>query len=98
MEKTKQTLITIVKSLVDHHESIVVTDSNDDMGVLLTLHVHREDMGKVIGKEGHTANAIRTLIRTIGMKERSRISLKIAEHEGSTHTANKYQPLEDLKI
>ena len=52
------------------------------MGVLLTLEVNAADMGKVIGRSGNTAKAIRTLLRVVGMKNNSRVNLKINEPEG----------------
>jgi hypothetical protein len=54
------------------------------MGVLLTLDVHAEDMGKIIGRSGNTAKAIRTLLRVVGMKNDARVNLKINEPEGGT--------------
>ena len=53
------------------------------MGVLIELTVAPEDMGKIIGKEGRTAKAVRTLLRVFGAKNNSRINLKIVEPEGS---------------
>lgn len=82
MEKAKQFLEEIVKYLVDNPGAVSIEVQRDDMGILLTLHVAKEDMGKVIGKEGNTAIAIRTLLRVIGMREKARINLKIAEPEG----------------
>ena len=52
------------------------------MGVLLTLDVNAADMGKVIGRMGNTAKAIRTLLRVVGMKNNSRVNLKISEPVG----------------
>ena len=49
------------------------------MGVLMALDVHPEDMGKVIGRAGNTAKAIRILLRVVGMKNNARINLKINE-------------------
>jgi hypothetical protein len=53
------------------------------MGVLITLTVNPADMGKIIGRMGNTAKAIRTLLRIIGMKNNARVNLKINEPEGS---------------
>jgi hypothetical protein len=53
------------------------------MGVLLTLSVNKDDMGKVIGRSGATAKAIRTVLRIVGMKNDARVNLKIEEPEGS---------------
>ena len=50
--------------------------------VLLTLDVHAEDMGKIIGRSGNTAKAIRTLLRVVGMKHDARVNLKINEPAG----------------
>jgi len=51
------------------------------MGVLITLKVEKEDMGKIIGKNGQTAKSIRTLLRIIGSKHNARVNLKIVEPE-----------------
>ncbi len=73
----------IVSSLVDHKEDVKIDRVVDEMGVLLTLTVNRDDMGKVIGRQGNTAKAIRTLLRVIGMKNNARVNLKINEPAGS---------------
>lgn len=87
MEKDEQLLSQIVGALADHPEDIEIARTLDEMGVLLTLTVHREDMGKVIGRSGNTAKAIRTVLRAVGMKNNARVNLKINEPEGSTHGA-----------
>ena len=74
----------VVKELVDNPEAVRVARKVDDMGVLITLDVDPSDMGKIIGKSGNTAKAIRTLLRVVGMKNNSRVNLKINEPEGST--------------
>lgn len=82
MNEDQQFLETVVKALVDHPESVKVNRTVDEMGVLLTLDVHAEDMGKIIGRSGNTAKAIRTLLRVVGMKHDARVNLKINEPEG----------------
>ncbi len=77
----------VVKELVDNPEAVKVERKVDEMGVLITLDVAPEDMGKIIGKSGNTAKAIRTLLRVVGMKNNSRVNLKINEPEGSTRPA-----------
>ncbi len=72
----------VIKSIVDQPDAVTVARSVDDMGVLLTLQVSKEDMGKVIGKSGQTAKAIRILLRVIGAKTNTRINMKIVEPEG----------------
>lgn len=72
----------VVKMLVDHPEDVHVTRQVDEMGVLLTLDVHAADMGKVIGRSGNTAKAIRILLRVVGMKNNARVNLKVNEPEG----------------
>jgi predicted RNA-binding protein YlqC (UPF0109 family) len=71
----------IVKSLVDHKESVKVDRKVDEMGVLLSLKVHPDDMGQIIGKGGATARAIRSLVRIVGLKNHARVNLKIEEPE-----------------
>ena len=78
-------LTNLVKALVDSPEAVKVDRKVDEMGVLLTLDVSPADMGKIIGRQGNTAKAIRTLLRVVGMKNNARVNLKINEPEGSTH-------------
>ena len=84
MEKDQEFLDIVVKMLVDHPQSVKITRTVDERGVLLSLDVHAEDMGKIIGKSGNTAKAIRTLLRVVGMKNDARVNLKINEPAGST--------------
>lgn len=79
MENAKQFLDYVVRSLVQFPDDVQIEAKTDDMGVLLTLYVAPEDMGKVIGKAGETAKAIRNLLRVVGMKDKARINMKIAE-------------------
>lgn len=72
----------VVKAIVDIPSDVKVERKIDEMGVLLTLSVNPEDMGKVIGKEGNTARALRTLLRVLGAKNNARVNLKILEPEG----------------
>lgn len=73
----------VVKQIVSHPEDVKVERKIDEMGVLITLDVHPEDMGMIIGREGATAKALRTLLRVIGAKNNARVNLKINEPEGS---------------
>lgn len=66
-----------VKSLVSHPDDVVVERSVDEKGVLLTLTVNPEDLGRVIGKRGVTAQSLRTLLRALGTKNDARYNLKI---------------------
>lgn len=72
----------MIKSIVDHPDDVKTDRSVDEMGVLLTLKVNPEDMGQVIGRQGGTARAIRTLLRVIGAKHNARVNFKIEEPEG----------------
>lgn len=72
----------VVRSIVDHPDEVEVTQTVDDLGVLITLKVNREDMGKIIGKGGQTAKALRVLLRMVGSKRQARYNLKIVEPEG----------------
>lgn len=87
IERDQEFLEFVVKALVDNPDSVKVDRTVDEMGVLLTLDVNPEDMGKIIGRSGNTAKAIRTLLRVVGMKNNSRVNLKINEPEGSTRRA-----------
>lgn len=72
----------VVKSIVDHPEDVKIERKLDEMGVLLSLRVNRQDMGQVVGRGGSTAQAIRSLLKIVGIKNSSRVNLKIEEPEG----------------
>jgi predicted RNA-binding protein YlqC (UPF0109 family) len=79
----------LVKALVDHPDDVKVDRKVDEMGVLLSLKVHSLDMGQVVGRQGATAKAIRSLLRIVGIKNNARVNLKIEEPEGSTRPARR---------
>ena len=89
MDLDQEFLEHVVKALVDSPDDVKVVRVVDEMGVLLTLDVHPDDMGKIIGRSGNTAKAIRTLLRVVGMKNNARVNLKINEPEGSTRPPRK---------
>ena len=72
----------IVKGIVNNPDDVQVDRKVDEMGVLITLKVNPEDMGALIGREGSTARAIRTLTRIVGLKNNASVNLKIEEPEG----------------
>jgi len=69
----------IVKKLVDKPESVSVSEISGEQATIVELRVAPEDLGKVIGKEGRTARAIRTLLHAAATKERKRAVLEILE-------------------
>jgi len=73
----------LIKSIVDNPEAVKLDRTVDERGVLITLDVDPKDMGMVIGRQGSTAKAIRTLLRVVGARNNSRVNLKINEPEGS---------------
>ncbi|MCD6149561.1 KH domain-containing protein [bacterium] len=79
----------VVKMLVDNPDDVKVERKIDEMGVLISLDVNANDMGMVIGREGATAKALRTLLRVIGAKNNARVNLKINEPEGSERKEEK---------
>ncbi len=91
----QQFLETVVKSLVDNPDGVKINRTVDEMGVLLTLDVHADDMGKIIGRSGNTAKAIRTLLRVVGMKHDARVNLKINEPEGGRQAISSTDDMED---
>ncbi len=79
----KQLVETVCKSLVDNPEQVAVTQIDGEQTTILELRVHPSDLGKVIGKQGRTARAIRTILAAAGMKQRRRFNLEIIErYEG----------------
>ena len=79
----------IVKSLVGNPDAVQIDRRVDEKGVLLELTVDPEDMGRVIGKRGATAQSIRSLLRALGTKNDARYNLKIVDNGvGSTSRSN----------
>lgn len=87
----------VIKGLVDTPKAVEVERKVDEMGVLLTLKIDPADMGKIIGRGGNTAKAIRTLLRVVGLKNRSRVNLKIEEPEGG-RGPKPSSDMDDLKL
>ncbi len=94
----------VVKALVAAPDKVSSTRNVDEMGVLITLKVDPQDMGVIIGKQGATAKALRTLLRIVGAKNNARVNLKIEEPEGSTRapkpekTQSVDEVVEELKL
>lgn len=82
-EHDQEFVESIVREIVANPNDVRVDRTVDERGVLLTLNVNVADIGYVIGKQGQTARAIRTLAKIVGAKNNARVNLKIAEPEGS---------------
>lgn len=78
----------IVKSLVGNPDAVTISRRIDEKGVLLELTVDPEDLGRVIGKRGSTAQSLRTLLRALGTKYDARYNLKIVDVTGGETTDN----------
>lgn len=104
MEQDVKFLEFIVKSLVENPDDVKIVRTVDEMGVLMTLDLNSADMGKIIGREGNTAKAIRTLLRVVGMKNNARVNLKINEPAGGAReekpsaTKSLDDAMSDLKL
>jgi predicted RNA-binding protein YlqC (UPF0109 family) len=91
----------IVKSLVGYPDDVVVERIIDEKGVLLSLTVNPEDLGRVIGKRGATAQSLRTLLRALGTKNDARYNLKIVnndedrENYTTASDDSSHQPVDD---
>ena len=81
----------VVKPILNHPECFNVSQKHDDMGILLSLDVHKEDMGLIVGKHGETAKAIRHLVRIVGMSAKQRVSIRINEPIGSDYKRNEFK-------
>jgi predicted RNA-binding protein YlqC (UPF0109 family) len=82
----------IVKSLVSNPDAVKIERRIDEKGVLLELTVDGEDLGRVIGKRGATAQSLRTLLRALGTKNDARYNLKIIDPEGGERPAQSSAP------
>lgn len=74
----KKLVEVIAKSLVDHPEEVVVTESETEKGIVLELKVAADDMGKVIGKQGRVAKSIRTVVKAAASKEDRKVIVEIS--------------------
>jgi uncharacterized protein len=97
MQADQQFLEYVIKALVDNPDQVKVARTVDEMGVLLTLEVSAADMGKIIGRQGNTAKSIRTLLRVVGMKNNSRVNLKINEPVGGLRSGETASPTSGMK-
>lgn len=92
----------IVRAIVGHPEDVTTDRVIDERGVLITLKLNQADMGYVIGRQGQTARAIRTLLKIVGAKFNARVNLKIYEPEGSRRPSQRIDVdtsvVDDLKI
>ncbi len=75
----KELLENIAKSLVEHPEDVEVTVSGTENSVVLELHVNDSDMGKVIGKQGRIAKAIRSVMKAAAVRENKKVSVEIVQ-------------------
>ena len=73
----KEIVEIIARSLVDHPEAVVVEEKDEDRITVFELHVAQEDMGKVIGKQGRIAKALRTVVKAAATRENKRVTVEI---------------------
>jgi len=93
-----EVLETIVKNLVNNPDAVKITRSLDELGVLLKIKVHPQDMGLLIGRKGEMIKAIKTIMKAIGIKNYARINIKIEEPEPLTQVKTSTdQIIEELK-
>ena len=79
----------IVKNIVTKPEAVEIERKVDEMGVLLSLKVHRDDMAQIIGRQGSMAKALRTILKVAGAKNKARVNLKIEEPVGGSSEVNR---------
>tara|TARA_B100001287_G_C22602634_1_gene491189 strand:+ start:636 stop:887 length:252 start_codon:yes stop_codon:yes gene_type:complete len=77
MENIKNLLNTILSEIVDSPDQIIITTSETDKGTLFEIKVSKGDVGKVIGKQGRVASAIRTIVKASGAKNGQRVMLNV---------------------
>ncbi len=79
MIKMKELVELIAKSLVDHPDEVVVTETETDKALVVELKVASEDMGKVIGKQGRIAKSIRTVVKAAATKDDKKVVVEILQ-------------------
>lgn len=82
MEKDQEFVQYVVEAIVNNPSDVKTERNIDERGVLITLDVNPSDMGYVIGRQGQTARALRTLLKIVGAKHNARVNLKINEPAG----------------
>ena len=75
----KELLLYMAKNLVDNPDAVTVTESTDDEGTVLELHVAEGDMGKVIGRQGRIAKEIRTIVKTVAQRTGEKVTVEIVD-------------------
>lgn len=83
-DRDQQFVEFVIKSIVNNPDAVQVTRTVDELGVLLSVKVDKDDMGLLIGRAGSTAKAVRTLARIVGMRNNARVNLRIEEPEGGS--------------
>jgi uncharacterized protein len=71
----------MVSELLDFPADLVVNEREDDLGILVTLRVNKEDMRTIIGRDGQTISSLRTVLRVYGGKKSQRVNLKLLEDD-----------------
>ena len=94
MEVDQKFVEDTVRAIVNNPSDVSTERTVDERGVLITLHINQQDMGYVIGRQGQTARALRTLLRIVGAKNNARVNLKIYEPEGSRRAFGGDRPSE----
>jgi len=85
----------IVKTLVNNPDKVSIDRTIDEKGVLLSLEVDPEDVGRIIGRRGATAQSIRTLLRALGTKNDARYNLKIVNNDDYVPSAKNNEVAQD---
>ncbi|MBR3511715.1 MAG: KH domain-containing protein [Clostridia bacterium] len=75
----KEVLELVIKSLVDNKEDVVIEEKQENKSICYEVKVSKDDMGKVIGKQGKMAKAIRTVVRAIATKENKKVSIEFLD-------------------
>ena len=75
----KELVEVIAKSLVEHPDEVVVTETENEKSILVELRVAPSDMGKVIGRQGRIAKEIRTVVRSLAQRKNTRVSVEILD-------------------
>ena len=90
-------LFSVLHPLLNNPEALKITKSADEMGILLSVDLHRSDMGTVIGKAGETAKCIRLLLKVFGSRNQARISMKINEPKDGLYAKREVDGLQEFK-
>ena len=96
----KETLTQIIKDLIEHKEELEITETPEERGMVYHIKVNNEDIGRLIGRQGKTINALRTIFKAAGLKQGQYVRIELVEEpkEDSAEDLTNTSPIESEEV